>query len=67
MNLTRLRTCWLVKCFALSRTILLDSVEFGKVKVKSDLKNLDNYLKINILAKNAKNTEGVTFTQLLAQ
>jgi hypothetical protein len=52
--------CWLVKCFALSRTILLDSVEFGKVKLKRDFKNLHNYLKINILAKKAKNTEGVT-------
>jgi hypothetical protein len=59
--IARLRTCWLVKCFALSRTILLDSVEFGKVKLKSDFKNLHNYLKINILAKKAKNTEGVTF------
>jgi hypothetical protein len=59
----RLRTCWLVKCFALSRTILLDSVEFGKVKLKSDFKNLHNYLKINILAKKAKNTEGVTSQQ----
>jgi hypothetical protein len=40
---------------------LLDSVEFGKVKLKSDFKNLHNYLKINILAKKGKNTEGVSF------
>jgi hypothetical protein len=32
---------------------------FGKVKLKSDFKNLHNYLEINILAKKAKNTEGV--------
>jgi hypothetical protein len=57
-------TCWLVKCFALSRTILLDSVEFGKVKLKSAFKNLHNYLKINVLAKKAKNTEGVTFQNI---
>jgi prepilin signal peptidase PulO-like enzyme (type II secretory pathway) len=31
---TRWHTCWLVKCFSLTRIILLDSVEFGKVKSK---------------------------------
>jgi hypothetical protein len=61
---TRSHTVWLIKCFVLSRTILLDSVEFGKLKLKSTFKNLHNYLKINILAKKAKNTEGVTFLAL---
>jgi hypothetical protein len=48
---TRLRTCWLVKCFALPRIILLDSVEFGKVKSKQQ--NPHN------ISKKRQNTEGV--------